>query len=63
MEISKMAGASLVMAPAEAGHRQTKPQQQRLIKEAATAVEMAMAAGVQSILSNIWELGNHLHPG
>lgn len=45
MEINNMAGPSPVMVPAEAGQRQTKPQQQRLIKEAATAVEMAMAAG------------------
>lgn len=40
-----MAGPSSAMAPAEAGQRQTKPQQQRLIKEAYTAVDMAIAAG------------------
>lgn len=56
------------MVPAESGQREMKAQQQqRLMKEAATAVEMAIAAGaaakIQSILTNIWEFGNQWHSG
>lgn len=62
-----MAGTSPVLVSAEAVQQRTEFQQQTVIKEAAAVAEMATAAGAAaetgSILANVRELGDHLHPG